>query len=71
MSFIVESIAEWKCPHCLAGTSTLRFRPESREWIHEARTAFNERDYRFAITVCRASAFRQWVKAHWLGRFLK
>ena len=40
------------CPLCFNDTQ-LRYRPETREWVHDSRSQAS-----FSITICRANAFR-------------
>ena len=40
------------CPLCASGTQ-LRYRPETREFVHDSRSQAS-----FSITICRANKFR-------------
>jgi len=60
--WLLGLIATAQCEHCRDGLSR-RYRPETREWIHEVRTPMltGKYDFVYSITLCRANAFLN----HW------
>ena len=54
-----DKIIREVCPHCAKGYE-VRFRPETREWVHDLGTSTPDgRTHHVKHTLCLASNFRQ------------